>query len=1349
MGKPGAYTSKLFMLFSILILSLVSFSIYVNEIYAGTSAEIVDQSNSMAPFGAVNIGSDFGFILGQQFVPTASTLSSVNIGFRDNTSTDDTTNVRITIWQSPSLDFTLGTLVGSVTKLVSEGPSFDDDLGTTVHEQTINFQFSPPLSLTPGLTYVIQVEEDDFPSSTDLSWTAGTSYSGGIAIKDGAAGPFSDLTFATFTIDTTPPTVVSVDTTKLDGSYTIGEVIDITVEYDEVVFVVAPETPTIDLNNGATATYSSGDGTDTLTFSYTVAGPVGTEDVADLDYDSTTALTLDEGDSIQDAAGNDADNTLPAVGTFATAHAIVIDTTPPTILEQPADNLVEANPQNAALTLVTYEPAFEVSDNIDTSPDINCEDDEENPLDNAVNEFAKGVTPVSCDVVDDAGNTTPADAFKVRVAEVVITEICVNETCTAVNPDDGAPDTTVEAYWGDVPDGSGDVSVKGTVWGFETKDLTVDWGEEDTAEDIILNSLLSGNEDDGATFQSVIHNYAQDASSTTQTVTVTFPGSTITSNLNAKVNVLPHLTTVFLDVIQDPYAGDVFTVTGELVDDNTGQGISEKTIEFDGDDAVTELADAVTSGFSVTDESGIIIDECSCGGDNVLRLNVGATIEFPSNPTNVIFSLHDMGEDLVDVDVDYTTNEENTFPATGQSQGINTGLFMISHPDGISSIEITGVSEEVTVGITRIQALNSENVQYIDEEFETLEDGESTSLSFADGSFFSVSTSQDDEASDLLVDAHFDGDPSYEASLSDPAPPPDPADPDGVFLESHEQTYSVLFATAGGFGGNAAITAGEGFSRTSILCAAGNDDDGDALCDDWEGPGNGISIAGTPDVYPLPGSNPNKKDIYVEIDYVSGQNPFVSGSNNDAIDDVIAAFAAAPVTNVGGESNGINLHVVQGDDLGPLPNLTVWTDNNPDLDDFNSIKAAYFGSAGETEAELSARAQAYHYFIFANSIGGSSGVAELLGNDGVVALGEGFDGTRAQIAGTFMHELGHNLNLNHGGPAIRTNADHGDNCKPNHDSVMTYSRQLPDLLGIDKWRLDYSDGDLRSNFPSSYGFGLRETTLYETFNLVSVSNPLRPSDPLPWIIWGTPGKAQPFLIQQSRASATAPNNTPTGINWNGDGVTAGTVPSDINNFGFYGCQASTPSSSKIFINYNEWTAIVYNFRQTPTGSFDGSDSLNNNYPVPPDDYDPAIANQLEILGAYHQEVTPWNSDSSYSTKGNVPIKVMIFDGEDIPIVGGDTTVSFNVFKEGNNAFVVATGPMEYDADKTPPHWHADWKPAKTDKGIFYIQVILPNPDAIPPAKITVDPDTDSDAAIDGNQPFMDDTVLMSMKVNLK
>ena len=85
-------------------------------------------------------------------------------------------------------------------------------------------------------------------------------------------------------------------------------------------------TPTLALNSAGTASYTSGSGTSTLTFAYTVASG---NNSGDLNYTSTSALAL-SGGGITDANGASALLTLPATGSSSLlGDDIVISTLPP------------------------------------------------------------------------------------------------------------------------------------------------------------------------------------------------------------------------------------------------------------------------------------------------------------------------------------------------------------------------------------------------------------------------------------------------------------------------------------------------------------------------------------------------------------------------------------------------------------------------------------------------------------------------------------------------------------------------------------------------------------------------------------------------------------------------------------------------------------------------------------------------------------------------------------------------------------------------------------------------------------------------------------------------------------
>jgi len=128
-------------------------------------------------------------------------------------------------------------------------------------------------------------------------------------------------------VDTTAPTVSSVNSSTANGSYKAGATVSIQVAFSENVTVTG--TPQLALNSGATVNYASGSGTSTLTFTYTVGAG---ETSADLDYNGAGSLTLNGG-TIRDTATNNATLTLAApgaVGSLGNAKSIVIDTTAPT-----------------------------------------------------------------------------------------------------------------------------------------------------------------------------------------------------------------------------------------------------------------------------------------------------------------------------------------------------------------------------------------------------------------------------------------------------------------------------------------------------------------------------------------------------------------------------------------------------------------------------------------------------------------------------------------------------------------------------------------------------------------------------------------------------------------------------------------------------------------------------------------------------------------------------------------------------------------------------------------------------------------------------------------------------------
>jgi hypothetical protein len=164
-------------------------------------------------------------------------------------------------------------------------------------------------------------------------------------------------------IDTTAPTVSSVTSSTSNSSYKVGDLISIQVLFSEVVTVSG--TPQLNLETGATdrvVNYTSGSGTNTLTFNYTVqAGDTS----ADLTYVDTTSLVLNGG-TIRDVALNAATLTLAgatSVGSLGANSAFVVDTSAPTA-DLTAGSILSS--ENAAVTSSETGVAYLVSDAINS-----------------------------------------------------------------------------------------------------------------------------------------------------------------------------------------------------------------------------------------------------------------------------------------------------------------------------------------------------------------------------------------------------------------------------------------------------------------------------------------------------------------------------------------------------------------------------------------------------------------------------------------------------------------------------------------------------------------------------------------------------------------------------------------------------------------------------------------------------------------------------------------------------------------------------------------------------------------------------------------------------------------------
>jgi hypothetical protein len=373
---------------------------------------------------------------------------------------------------------------------------------------------------------------------------------------------------------------------------------------------------------------------------------------------------------------------------------------------------------------------------------------------------------------------------------------------------------------------------------------------------------------------------------------------------------------------------------------------------------------------------------------------------------------------------------------------------------------------------------------------------------------------------------------------------------------------------------------------SSIVLAPNEDDDGDGLLNGWEEVGMDINNDGTIDLgLPSLGANPRHKDIFVEVDYMDLHKP-----NPTAMTEVEEAFRKAPVSNPDG-IDGIKLHIILDEQL-PHEDAT-------DATGLFAKKGAHLGNTLERtdvnrENIINSKQQVFHYVLFGHTQPSSTSSGEspnMPGLEFMVTLGAskwGKDpvtdhnvGSKDQQAGTFMHELGHNLGLDHGGW-------NSINCKPNYLSVMNYAFQMPSLIGDRP--LDYSRSVLNS---------LNENRLNEKVGII---------DSIPPSLRTAYG---PEPIQTPQVGHP--------INWDQDTIPEEpSVRVDINNISTEGCRTSPGDT---LAGYNDWQHLDYevplSYATSGTNYTSGSDNKTS---TPHKD--------ITIDEIIHHRILLWNSIKS-------------------------------------------------------------------------------------------------------------------------
>jgi hypothetical protein len=352
------------------------------------------------------------------------------------------------------------------------------------------------------------------------------------------------------------------------------------------------------------------------------------------------------------------------------------------------------------------------------------------------------------------------------------------------------------------------------------------------------------------------------------------------------------------------------------------------------------------------------------------------------------------------------------------------------------------------------------------------------------------------------------------------------------------------------------------------------DADGDGIPDSAEVSGG--TYAGL-DLYSM-GARTSQKNIFIEVDYMDSTDPGII-PRRESLQMIVDSFNAQSIkvhfdagTTFSSSFSAQDFNLGQGSAIVAYERC-VYMDQTTCSLNTSSRRSIYDWKAEYMDLR---RRNIFHYLLMGNSQnangsnGGAWGVAEVIGNDLLVTMGNsGFTtatGTPLnklinQQAAVIMHELGHNLGLRHGG-----NED--TNHKPNYWSTMNYLYtsngldQAPNAsTAYQRWRLEKGDG---------------------TPSLCNLSNSPCGS-PSQFIINYSDGSSSNLNEAALSEAANIGRGTTGGsyADWNLNGsLTGGTISRDLNG----------DSSNTILRDHNDWANLVFPFVRNAW-----SQSYNNNY----------------------------------------------------------------------------------------------------------------------------------------------------------
>ncbi len=455
--------------------------------------------------------------------------------------------------------------------------------------------------------------------------------------------------------------VIDVTSTTSNGTYKENDPIAITVQFSSNVNVTG--SPTLLLETGTTdhtASYSSGSGSNILTFNYTVQnGDVS----ADLDYVNTNSLSLNGG-TIVGAVG-DADLTLPEPGAAnslaANKDLVINNNLDPMIISFTRQTPLSERTNNDALVFrATFSEAvtnLDASDFVTTGTTANVASID--PFNGSVYDL----TVSGGDLADLNGvvglNLSGTQNIEDAVGKPLpFTEPSIDETYTVDNTD---PTVTINQASGQVDPANG-TPVKFTVVFSEEIDTSTFTVDDISESGTILGSLItwsiidSGDHkeftlsadriaENGTLIPSIAATRIKDlagndnsASSSTDN-TVSFDDNvrpTVTINqASGQSDPTSAFPIEFTVSFSEPIIASIFT-TSDISQSGTATGISWSITNSGDDQHFTLFATSATGAGTLTPSISANKVQDIVGNDNLASTNMGdntVTYQLPSNPT--------------------------------------------------------------------------------------------------------------------------------------------------------------------------------------------------------------------------------------------------------------------------------------------------------------------------------------------------------------------------------------------------------------------------------------------------------------------------------------------------------------------------------------------------------------------------------------------------------------------------------------------------------------------------------------------------------------------------------------------